>query len=150
MALAGGELAGVPRGVLCGQGLNLDAGPDRAMRGVAKSAALREIVGDLLGTRGGATCAVKNISGVTQRIDQPGDHPLVSRFVPDLWLADGSRLADHGVDQQSPVGVLVRPDGVVVWVTDGNGDAGLEAAIHRWAGAYVLVRVGLARSGSGE
>jgi hypothetical protein len=35
-------------------------------------------------------------AGVTQRIDLPGDHPLIGRFVPDLWLGDGSRPADHG------------------------------------------------------
>jgi 2-polyprenyl-6-methoxyphenol hydroxylase-like FAD-dependent oxidoreductase len=66
------------------------------LRGDATSAALREVVADLLSTREGATYAVKKISGVTQRIDLPGDHPLVGRFVPDLWLSDGSRLADHG------------------------------------------------------
>ncbi|KIF75807.1 FAD-dependent oxidoreductase [Streptomyces sp. 150FB] len=66
------------------------------LRGDAKSAALREVVGDLLSTREGTTYAVKKISGVTQRFDLPGDHPLVGRFVPDVWLSDGSRLADHG------------------------------------------------------
>ena len=66
------------------------------LRGDAGSAALRGIVADLLSTRDGTTYAVKKISGVTQRIDLPGDHPLVGRYVPDLWLADGSRLVDHG------------------------------------------------------
>jgi 2-polyprenyl-6-methoxyphenol hydroxylase-like FAD-dependent oxidoreductase len=66
------------------------------LRGDAKSAALREVVADLLGTRDGSTYAVKQISGVAQRIELPGDHPLVGRYVPDLWLADGSRLVDHG------------------------------------------------------
>ncbi|MEU2586995.1 FAD-dependent oxidoreductase [Streptomyces avermitilis] len=66
------------------------------LRGDAKSAALREIVGDLLSTRDGTTYAVKKISGVDQRIDLPGDHPLVGRYVPDLLLTDGSRLVDHG------------------------------------------------------
>jgi 2-polyprenyl-6-methoxyphenol hydroxylase-like FAD-dependent oxidoreductase len=66
------------------------------LRGDAKSGALREIVADLLSTRDGTTYAVKKISGVTQRFDLPGDHPLVGRFAPDLWLRDGSRLADHG------------------------------------------------------
>lgn len=60
------------------------------LRGDAKSAALREVVADLLSTRAGTTYAVKKISGVTQRVDLPGDHPLVGRFVPDLWLRDGS------------------------------------------------------------
>ncbi|MFI9382561.1 FAD-dependent oxidoreductase [Kutzneria sp. NPDC052558] len=66
------------------------------LRGDAKSGALREIVSDLLSTRDGATYAVKHLSGVVQRIDLPGDHPLIGRQVPDLWLSDGSRLVDHG------------------------------------------------------
>ncbi|HEX4725063.1 MAG TPA: FAD-dependent monooxygenase [Pseudonocardiaceae bacterium] len=66
------------------------------LRGDAKSAALREVVADLLSTRDGTTYAVKQISGVTQRIDLPGDHPLIGRFAPDLLLRNGSRLTDHG------------------------------------------------------
>ncbi|MEU5594266.1 FAD-dependent monooxygenase [Streptomyces sp. NPDC020298] len=141
------------------------------LRGDAKSAALREVVGDLLSTREGTTYAVKKISGVAQRIDLPGDcpdHPLIGRFVPDLWLRDGSRLADHGhgggfllLDRTldgalgglaagwggrvnrvtdgdaTPAGVLVRPDGVVVWasdVVDAAAVAGCEVVLRRWAG----------------
>jgi 2-polyprenyl-6-methoxyphenol hydroxylase-like FAD-dependent oxidoreductase len=66
------------------------------LRGDAKSAALRGIVADLLGTRDGTTYAVKKISGVDQRIDLPCEHPLVGRHAPDLWLRDGSRLVEHG------------------------------------------------------
>jgi len=136
------------------------------LRGDAKSAALRGIVADLLSTRDGTTYAVKKISGVTQSIDLPGDHPLVGRFVPDLWLGDGSRLVDHGHgggfllldrtpdaafarlaaawagrvssvtdNHATPTGVLVRPDGVVAWASDTSDVTGLEAALHRWAGA---------------
>ncbi len=68
------------------------------LRGDAKSAALREVVADLLDTRDGATYAVKKIAGVTQRIDLPGEHRLAGRYAPDLWLRDGSRLTDHGHD----------------------------------------------------
>ncbi|KAA2259589.1 NAD(P)-binding protein [Solihabitans fulvus] len=66
------------------------------LRGDAKSAALRAVVADLLSTGAGATHTVKQLSGVTQRVDLPGDHPLVGRFAPDLWLGNGSRLVDHG------------------------------------------------------
>jgi flavin-dependent dehydrogenase len=84
------------------------------LRGDAKSAALRGIVADLLSTRDGTTYAVKKISGVDQRIDLPGDHPLVGRYVPDLWLRDGSRLVDHGhgggflLLDRTPDGAFVR------------------------------------------
>ena len=53
-------------------------------------------VADLLNTRDGTTYAVKRLSGVTQRVDLPGAHPLTGRYAPDLHLRDGSRLADHG------------------------------------------------------
>jgi 2-polyprenyl-6-methoxyphenol hydroxylase-like FAD-dependent oxidoreductase len=66
------------------------------MRGDAKSIALRGVLADLLSTRDGTTYAVRKISGVDQRVDLPGGHPLVGRFVPDLWHSDGSRLGDHG------------------------------------------------------
>jgi 2-polyprenyl-6-methoxyphenol hydroxylase-like FAD-dependent oxidoreductase len=140
------------------------------LRGDAKSAALRGIVADLLATRDGTTYAVAQISGVTQHIDVPGDHPLVGRLAPDLWLTDGSRLADHGhdggfllLDRSSdggfarraaasgrvrtvvdpvdgvPVGVLVRPDGVVAWAADTGATTdtvtGLDAALQLWTGA---------------
>ncbi|MFJ6079945.1 FAD-dependent monooxygenase [Streptomyces sp. NPDC092369] len=84
------------------------------LRGDATSAALREVVADLLSTRDGTTYAVKKIAGVDQRIDLPGDHPLVGRFVPDVWLKDGSRLVDHGHDggflllDRSPDGAFGR------------------------------------------
>jgi 2-polyprenyl-6-methoxyphenol hydroxylase-like FAD-dependent oxidoreductase len=65
------------------------------LRGDPKSGALRRVVADLLSTRDGTTYAVKKISGVDQRIDLPGSHPLVGRHTPDLWLANGSRLAGH-------------------------------------------------------
>ncbi|MEU5343860.1 FAD-dependent monooxygenase [Streptomyces sp. NPDC020766] len=84
------------------------------LRGDAKSAALREVVADLLSTRDGTTYAVKKISGVDQRIDLPGDHPLIGGLVPDLWLRDGSRLVDHGhgggflLLDRTPDGAFVR------------------------------------------
>ncbi|MFD7819144.1 FAD-dependent oxidoreductase [Streptomyces sp. NPDC059785] len=148
-----------------------------------KSAALREVVADLLSTPAGTTYAVKKISGVTQRVDltegglSDNHMPhsgLTGRFVPDTRLRDGSRLADHHhgggfllLDRTpdgafarlaaawparvrcvrdghaAPTGMLVRPDGVVVWATDltHGTDAvdsaaftSLDAALRRWAG----------------
>ncbi|MFD8914735.1 FAD-dependent monooxygenase [Streptomyces sp. NPDC059575] len=68
------------------------------LRGDPKSAALRSVVADLLGTRDGTTYAVKQISGVTQRTALPGTHPLTGRYAPDLHLTNGSRLSDHAHD----------------------------------------------------
>ena len=84
------------------------------LRGDPKSGALRQVVADLLGTQAGTTYAVKQLSGVTQRIDLPGEHPLTGRYAPDLPLADGSRLADHGHDggflllDRTPDGAFAR------------------------------------------
>lgn len=97
------------------------------MRGDAKSAALREVVADLLSTREGATYAVKKISGVTQRVDLPGDHPLIGRYVPDLRLGDGSRLVDHG-------------HGGGFLLLDGTPDGTFARRASAWAGRVSFVR----------
>ena len=50
---------------------------------------------DLIGTRDGATYFSKKISGVWQRYDMPGDHPLIGKSAPDFEFADGSRLGEY-------------------------------------------------------
>ena len=65
------------------------------MRTDERARALRAVVGDLIQTVTGTTYFVKRISGVWQRYDLGGGHPLVGAGVPDLDLADGSKPADH-------------------------------------------------------
>ncbi|MFE0021020.1 FAD-dependent monooxygenase [Amycolatopsis sp. NPDC059021] len=65
------------------------------MRPEPHARALREVVADLARTVDGATYFAKKISGICQRYDLSGDHPLVGASAPDYELADGSRLADH-------------------------------------------------------
>ena len=65
------------------------------MRGDANTRALRGVVSEFLGTRDGATYYVKRISGLWQRYDLGGGHPLVGTTMPNLRLDDGTRLADH-------------------------------------------------------
>ncbi|WP_327092672.1 FAD-dependent monooxygenase [Nonomuraea sp. NBC_01738] len=65
------------------------------MRPEARPRALRAIVADLADTVEGATYFVKKLSGVWQRYDLPGDHPLIGRSAPDLEFTDGTRLAGH-------------------------------------------------------
>ncbi|MER7129124.1 FAD-dependent monooxygenase [Streptosporangium saharense] len=65
------------------------------MRPDPHARAMRAVVADLAGTVAGTTYFVKQISGVWQHHDIPGDHPLTGGSAPDLELADGSRLADH-------------------------------------------------------
>jgi 2-polyprenyl-6-methoxyphenol hydroxylase-like FAD-dependent oxidoreductase len=124
------------------------------LRGDARSGALRNIVIDLLGTRDGVTWAVTQLSGVTQRIDLPGEHPLTGRHLPDLWLRDGSRLADHGhgggflLLDRTPDGALTRLaapwSARVMAVADGPVDeapAGVRAEVPAGVPAEVLVGV---------
>ncbi|OLZ69530.1 FAD-dependent oxidoreductase [Streptomyces sp. IMTB 2501] len=63
--------------------------PDRHAR------ALRRVVTDLALTTTGTTYLVTKISGIWQRYDLPGDHPLTGASAPDLALSDGSRLGDR-------------------------------------------------------
>jgi len=64
------------------------------MRPESHARALRKVFTDLTRTTDGTTHLVKQISGIWQRYDLPGDHPLVGTSAPDLELADGTRLAD--------------------------------------------------------
>ncbi|MFG2571697.1 FAD-dependent oxidoreductase [Streptomyces sp. NPDC048481] len=63
------------------------------MRPESHARALREVVTAMADTVDGTTYLVKQISGVHQRHDLPGDHPLVGRSAPDLEFSDGTRLA---------------------------------------------------------
>jgi hypothetical protein len=68
------------------------------MRTDPQTRALREVVGDLLATRDGATYLAKQLSGVLHRYDLGDRHELVGSSAPDLQFADGSRLAQHCSD----------------------------------------------------
>jgi 2-polyprenyl-6-methoxyphenol hydroxylase-like FAD-dependent oxidoreductase len=57
--------------------------------------ALTSLIADVIGGPGGATSLAKRISGVWQRYDLPGDHPLIGRSAPDLEFEDGRRLGEH-------------------------------------------------------
>ncbi|WP_330180845.1 FAD-dependent monooxygenase [Nocardia sp. NBC_01503] len=65
------------------------------MRTDPRSRALRAVMTELLATRDGATDIFKKISGVLHRYDLGDTHPLVGAVVPDLELADGSRIGAH-------------------------------------------------------
>ncbi|GLX39640.1 hypothetical protein Sros01_57130 [Streptomyces roseochromogenus] len=91
------------------------------MRPEPASRALRDVVGDLTATTTGTTYFVKKISGVWQRYDLPGAHPLVGRSAPDLELADGRRLADLMHDGRALLLDLADDAGVAA-VADGYGD----------------------------
>jgi len=65
------------------------------MRPEGHELALTAIVTDLIGTRDAATYFAKKISGVWQRYDLRGDHPLIGRSAPDVEFEDGSRLGEY-------------------------------------------------------
>lgn len=142
-----------------------------AMRGDDASAALRKVVSDFLHTRDGATDYVRRTSGLGQRYDVGGDHPLAGAITPNLKFDDGTALVDHLHDGRPTLvdltddrrfvghsepygerlnlirartdarvrGLLVRPDGVVVWASDGARDTADDlvavcTALTRWFG----------------
>lgn len=123
---------------------------------------LRRIVGDLANTRNGSTYIVKKLSGVLQRYDLPGHHPLTGHSAPDLMLGGHGRLGDlmhHGrailvgppaladaaagwrdrldhVAWSDGPAMLVRPDGYVAWACDEPDNlTGLDDAVRAWLGA---------------
>ena len=53
------------------------------------------VMADLIGGGGRAKSLAKKISGVWQRYDLPGDHPLVGRSAPDLEFEDGRKLGEY-------------------------------------------------------
>jgi 2-polyprenyl-6-methoxyphenol hydroxylase-like FAD-dependent oxidoreductase len=57
--------------------------------------AMRSITEGFAGTVDGTTYLVKRISGVWQRYDLGGGHPLTGASAPDTLFADGTHLADH-------------------------------------------------------
>jgi 2-polyprenyl-6-methoxyphenol hydroxylase-like FAD-dependent oxidoreductase len=65
------------------------------MRPKRRGLALSSVLADVIGGRGGATSLAKKISGVWQRYDLPGDHPLIGRSAPDLEFEDGRRLGEY-------------------------------------------------------
>jgi 2-polyprenyl-6-methoxyphenol hydroxylase-like FAD-dependent oxidoreductase len=65
------------------------------MRPERHEIALTAVMTDLIATRDGATYFSKKISGVWQRYDLRGDHPLIGRSAPDLEFDDGSRLGEY-------------------------------------------------------
>lgn len=65
------------------------------MRPKRHETALTSVVADSIATRDGATYIAKKISGVWQRYDLRGDHPLIGRSAPDLEFEDGSRLEEY-------------------------------------------------------
>jgi hypothetical protein len=125
------------------------------------SHALAAVMRDLIATRDGATYFAERVWNVSLRYDLGESHPLVGRSCPDFALVDGTRvnelLRDGGgllldftgaldasgdwrhvtSDANERLGlsaVLVRPDGVVAWASDGPPDrAELVRAAARWA-----------------
>jgi 2-polyprenyl-6-methoxyphenol hydroxylase-like FAD-dependent oxidoreductase len=143
-----------------------------------RTAALREIVADLLGMNEPKRNFAGMLSGLSIHYDLGPGHPLLGRRMPDLnisigngaapvysllhhaqplllnfakwnsiamggWL-DRVRLVQATCDDgdwelpvvgtvSAPTAVLVRPDGYVAWVGEGN-DAGLSEALTMWFG----------------
>ena len=62
------------------------------MRPEPHARAIAGVIRDLINTKDGTSYFIEKISGILQRYDLPGDHPLIGRSAPDLEFEDGSRL----------------------------------------------------------
>jgi len=125
---------------------------------------LRELFGELLTDPQNVQRIADLISGADIRYHD-GPHPLIGRWAPDLMIgsvrlaelmrtgrpllvdltADGSFAAAVGTDRvevvtgsgESPIAMLIRPDGYVAWAADHDGvveQEGLRTALARWFG----------------
>ena len=131
------------------------------MRTDSRTAALRDVVTDLLRTADGSTYLAKKLSGVLHRYPIAGEHELVGSAAPDFEVADGTRLGEYLSDGTSLLldlsdsarlrelasgrvrvlttkyggdltGVLIRPDGYVAWAAADGAVAGLDEALSTW------------------
>jgi hypothetical protein len=129
--------------------------------------ALRELMTELLADKRARQHVVDLMSGAEVHYETTDKHPMSGRWLPDLALGNGKRVADlmrtarpvlldfsntaeEAADWSDRVDVvttttnadaaaiLVRPDGYVAWASD-NGTAGLKEALHRWFGEPRIV-----------
>jgi len=84
------------------------------------------VMANLIGGGGRATSLAKRISGVWQRYDLPGDHPLVGRSAPDLEFEDGRKL-----------GELCRDGSALLF--DFVDDARISTLGERWRGRLKII-----------
>jgi 2-polyprenyl-6-methoxyphenol hydroxylase-like FAD-dependent oxidoreductase len=70
------------------------------------------VLTDLIGGRGGATSLAKRISGVWQRYELPGDHPVVGQSAPDFEFEDGRRLSEYCHDGRALLFDFVDDTGI--------------------------------------
>lgn len=124
--------------------------------------ALRALLSELLDYPGTRRHIADLMSGADTRYETTSTHPMAGRWLPDLLLDNGNRVADlmssarplllrHADVNVNIAGgwsdrvdvvtttadldtaaILVRPDGYVAWA--GNDDTGLPEALHAWFG----------------
>jgi 2-polyprenyl-6-methoxyphenol hydroxylase-like FAD-dependent oxidoreductase len=125
--------------------------------------ALRELMTELLADRHARQHVADLMSGADTRYTTTDSHPLSGRWLPDVRLGNGVRVAElmrparpvllnlttdpavavPGWEDRVDVvtttadlpaaAILVRPDGYAAWASD-NGTAGLTDALHAWFG----------------
>ncbi|GAA2746784.1 hypothetical protein GCM10010440_40000 [Kitasatospora cinereorecta] len=74
-----------------------------AMKPDPHAQAVQQVIRDLIVTHDGTTYVFTRASGMTNRYDLGGEHPLIGRDAPDLRLQDGTRLTDLMHDGQGVV-----------------------------------------------
>lgn len=100
-------------------------------------------VGNLTGDvmlAGGSRLADHAHQGTFVLLDRTPDQSPGRRAQP--WLDRVTVVTGTG---DGPAGLLIRPDGVIIWSAGQDSPGALEAALHRWAGAPAADRQALAR-----
>jgi 2-polyprenyl-6-methoxyphenol hydroxylase-like FAD-dependent oxidoreductase len=123
--------------------------------------ALHELLSELLRDRNNVQRVADLMAGADFRYETTDTHPMSGRWLPDLALGNGSRVAElmrparpvllnlggvplppgwrDRVDEVTTTAdieakaVLIRPDGYVAWATN-TDDAGLPEALQTWFG----------------
>jgi 2-polyprenyl-6-methoxyphenol hydroxylase-like FAD-dependent oxidoreductase len=119
--------------------------------------ALRELMTELLGDKNTVQHVADLMAGADIRYETTDSHPMAGRWLPDLAVGNGKRVADlmraarpvlltradhtatgwtdrvdvvTTTENLGAEAVLVRPDGYVAWA----GDTGLPEALQTWFG----------------
>ncbi len=89
------------------------------MRPERHEIALTSVVTDLIATRDGATYFAKKVSGVWQRYDLRGDHPLIGGALPTLNSKTGADSANIAGKATPCCSILVKIMKFANWVRGG-------------------------------
>jgi hypothetical protein len=129
--------SGIAQRYAVGDGVTAGVGTDGATTGHPYR--VGNLAGDVALTDG-SRLADHAHQGTFVLLDRTRDRSLSRRA--ELWPDRIKIVTDTG---DGPAGLLIRPDGVIIWAADQDWPGALEAALRRWAGTPAADRQALAR-----